>query len=218
MWTSLGSGPERSAGAGDLVRREVVQQLLDLIAEVVLEQMPRPRHAVCKVLRATVNEDALHRFDIVHLQSKSFIRHGSNTCWIHTITIKYKLDNKNTAKSTPELATEIRYTVWDRGVTGSFSSSSKRVVFVRAAQFSNKCNARLLLSLLLLLALPQRMLSRVYASAGHLSVCPSRVQSSKLCRCCPAGKRYRSIAAWRTAVQCAVGECGQCHIVSIRSS
>ena len=26
---------------------------------------------------------------------KLFIRYGSNTCWIHTITVKYKLDNKN---------------------------------------------------------------------------------------------------------------------------
>ena len=28
-------------------------------------------------------------------QIKSFIRYGSNMCCIHTITIKYRLDNKN---------------------------------------------------------------------------------------------------------------------------
>jgi len=40
--------------------------------------------------------------------SKSFIRYGSNACWIHTITLKYKykLDNKNIkniVKGTPGL-------------------------------------------------------------------------------------------------------------------
>ena len=43
------------------------------------------------------------------------------------------------------------------------------------------------------------------------SVCPSLGHS-----CCgAAGRRYRSIAARRTA---AAGECGQCHVVSVRSS
>jgi len=47
------------------------------------------------------------------------------------------------------------------------------------------------------------------------SVCPS-VGPQQQTRCCrftgvgPAGKRYRSIAA------AAAGECGQCHVVSVR--
>jgi len=45
-------------------------------------------------------------------KSKSFIRYGSNACWIHAIAIKYKykLDNKNVkniVKGTPGLTISI---------------------------------------------------------------------------------------------------------------
>ena len=36
------------------------------------------------------------------------------------------------------------------------------------------------------------------------------------CCCGPVGRRYRSIAARRTAARRAAGECGQCHVVSVR--
>jgi len=57
----------------------------------------------------------------------------------------------------------------------------------------------------------------------RLSVCLSAIghsikhHSSKICCCGSAGRRYRSIAARRTAAGRAAGECGQCHVVSVRS-
>jgi len=56
-------------------------------------------------------------------QIKPFIRHGRSTCWIHTITIKYryKVDGKNIklklkVHQDELLAVEIRYTVRDTGI------------------------------------------------------------------------------------------------------
>ena len=51
------------------------------------------------------------------------------------------------------------------------------------------------------------------------SVCPSMglQQQTRCCRfaaVCPAGRRYRSMIA--AAAACAAGECGQCHVVSVR--
>jgi len=65
-----------------------------------------------------------------------------------------------------------------------------------------------------LFALPRAVFwSRVYASVGRpsvrLSTCLSQHEPSR---------RYRSIAARRTATRHAAGECGQCHVVSVRSS
>jgi len=53
-------------------------------------------------------------------KSKSFIRYGSNACWIHTITIKhkYKLDNKdikNIVKRTPGLTISNRNYIHSTG-------------------------------------------------------------------------------------------------------
>jgi len=69
MRAALGPRPERRAGARDMVRRKVEQQLFYLIAEVVLEEMPRPRHAVGKVLWKTIDENSFHRLHVVHLHS-----------------------------------------------------------------------------------------------------------------------------------------------------
>ena len=77
---------------------------------------------------------------------------------------------------------------------------------------------------------PRRMRSRVYASARCPSVRPSVLlcvrhlshpaAARRYCRFAaagPAGRRYRSIAA-RRDVRRAAGECGQCRVVSVRSS
>jgi len=54
-----------------------------------------------------------------------------------------------------------------------------------------------------------------YAEQG---LCNSRV-SVRLSVCLSQhGSRYRSIAARRTAARRTAGECGQCHVVSVRSS
>jgi len=44
-----------------------------------------------------VQYSVMHLVSKIKKKSKSFIRYGSNACWIHTVTIKYKykLDNKN---------------------------------------------------------------------------------------------------------------------------
>ena len=52
------------------------------------------------------------------------------------------------------------------------------------------------------------------ASVLRLSFCPSMNHSRNFAAGGPTGMRYRSIAARRTAA----GECGQCHVVSVRSS
>jgi len=66
-------------------------------------------------------------------------------------------------------------------------------------------------------SLALRMRIRVYETfCVRLSVCPCMGPQHRT-RCCrfaavgPAGMRYRSIAA------AAVGECGQCHVISVRT-
>ena len=49
------------------------------------------------------------------------------------------------------------------------------------------------------------------------SVCPSMGHSSEVCCCGPVGSRYRSTAARLTAARREAGECGQCHVASVRS-
>jgi len=62
---------------------------------------------------------------------------------------------------------------------------------------------------------PHSMRSRVYKTVRCPSVCPSVRLSvcSRLAAVGPAGKRCRSIAAEGARAE---GECGQCHVVSVR--
>ena len=62
---------------------------------------------------------------------------------------------------------------------------------------------------------PYSMRSRIYETVLCPSVCPSLPAWTTAAIFGPAGRRYRLIAAQRTAARRAVGECGQCHVVSV---